>query len=59
MCYGCKITCDDCKPKFVYCPDCGQRNMLVMPKCLNCGRPISEEEKEAARQAWKLKKMGE
>lgn len=53
MCYGCRPTCDDCKPKFVYCASCNGKNYLFMKNCKSCGSIISEELKELARISWK------
>lgn len=53
MCYGCRPTCDDCKPKFVYCPACGRRNFLFSRCCSGCGRLLDDEEKAAAREQWR------
>lgn len=52
MGYGCRSTCDNCKPKFVWCPNCGKRNFLVMSKCTKCGEPLTEELKDAAIEKW-------
>ncbi len=53
MCFGsCRVTCDNCKPKFVYCPQCGRRNMLVFKACKKCGLPITEEMREDAIARW-------
>ncbi len=53
MCFGsCRVTCDNCKPKFVYCPDCGHKNMLVFKACKRCGKPLTEEMKDAAIRDW-------
>lgn len=52
MCYGCKPFCENCKPKFVYCSQCGERNFLVNSACAQCGAELTEEEKEEAKSAW-------
>ena len=57
MCFGaCRVTCDNCKPKFVYCPDCGKKNMLMFDKCRKCGRPLTQEMKDAAIADWEVKR---
>jgi hypothetical protein len=56
MCYGCRVTCDDCRPKFVNCPHCGWRCLLVFDRCARCGESISEEAKADAIDAWKASK---
>lgn len=56
MCYGCRVTCDDCRPKFVNCPHCGWRCLLVFDRCARCGESISEETKADAIDAWKASK---
>ncbi|MCI2241668.1 hypothetical protein [Adlercreutzia faecimuris] len=53
MCFGsCRVTCDNCKPKFVWCDQCGRKNLLVFKKCKQCGAPLTEEMKDAARADW-------
>ena len=53
MCFGgCRVTCDNCKPKFIVCPVCGRRNMLVFDACKKCKTPFTEDMKEAARDEW-------
>ena len=56
MCFGsCCVTCDNCKPKFVSCPVCGHRNMLVFKTCRKCGKPLPEGAKDAAVKDWEAK----
>ena len=56
MCFGsCRVTCDNCKPKFVFCPVCGRKNLLVFKECKKCKTPITEEMKQAAIAEWKVK----
>ena len=53
MCFGsCRVTCDNCKPKFVYCPVCGHKNMLIHKACKKCKTPLTEEMKQKARKDW-------
>lgn len=55
MCFGsCRVTCDNCKPKFVYCPTCGRKNMLIFKECKKCGERITEEMKEKAIREWEV-----
>ena len=56
MCFGsCRVTCDNCKPKFVYCPNCGHKCMLFHKKCKKCGAVLTEEAKETAREEWRVR----
>lgn len=52
MCYGCRPTCEVCRPKTVPCAECGHRNLLISAKCIMCGAPLTEEMKEAAKAKW-------
>lgn len=52
MCYGCRVTCDDCKPKFVHCPQCGWRNLLFLEKCVKCETTLTQEAKDEAIAQW-------
>lgn len=52
MCYMCLPTCEKCFPKTVACPSCGKRNTLRKDACVYCGAPISEADKQNARQLW-------
>ncbi len=53
MCFGsCRVTCDNCKPKFVVCPDCGHKNLLVFKACKECGSVLTEDMKDEARRVW-------
>ncbi len=56
MCFGsCRVTCDNCKPKFIFCPKCGRRNQLVFNSCRKCGEPFTEDMKDEARRLWAIK----
>ena len=57
MCYAgnCHPECDNCKPKYLVCPDCGSRTFIARPKCLMCGHAITEGEREAAREDWRVR----
>ena len=55
MAYGCRSTCDNCRPKYVDCPNCGTRNFLVMGKCKKCGAEITAEAKDEAIAEWQRK----
>ena len=56
MCFGsCRVTCDNCKPKFIWCDQCGRKNLLVFKRCKQCGAPFTEEMKDAARADWAAK----
>ena len=56
MCFGsCRITCDNCKPKFVYCPNCGNKCMLFHKVCKRCKTELTEEMKQEARDEWQKK----
>ena len=52
-CYeGCHPSCDACRPKFLFCPNCGKRLSLYVKECRSCGEPITEETKEIWRGRW-------
>lgn len=55
MCYagGCNPECDNCKPKYIFCPTCGAKNFLVRKTCTGCGYAFTEEDREGAREAWR------
>ena len=53
MCYGCSPGCDNCKPKFMWCRQCGERMPLIMDECIFCGYVFTEEDREQAVEAWK------
>lgn len=56
MCFGsCRVTCDNCKPKFIWCPECDTKNLLVFKKCKKCGFEFTEEMKDEARATWAAK----
>ena len=40
------------------CPHCGTRMSATAPKCPNCGRPVNDEEDEAAAEAAGRTRMG-
>lgn len=60
MCYagGCHPECDNCKPKYLYCPECGQRCFLVKKTCPSCGRAFTDEDRQEARARWEATHIG-
>lgn len=52
MAYGCKTTCDNCRPKYVNCPSCGHRNFLIFEKCSKCKTALPQEIKDQAIDEW-------
>lgn len=54
MCYGCRPTCEDCKPKFVYCRSCGSKNFLFSKKCKVCSACLTEDMKKEDVMKWRL-----
>lgn len=52
MCYSCSPICENCQPKFVFCPVCGKRGYLAFDDCWSCGHAFSQEERESAVAAW-------
>lgn len=52
-CWVCNPVCENCKPKFVECPECGDRCFLNEPRCRRCGHVFSAEEQEGARALWR------
>ena len=56
MCFGsCRVTCDNCRPKFVYCPNCGNKCMLFHKVCKKCKTELTSEMKDAARKEWAVR----
>lgn len=55
MAYGCKTTCDNCRPKYVFCPKCGHKNFLIFSNCKECGLGLTEEMKNQAVADWQEK----
>ena len=58
-CWTCKPFCDNCKPKFYDCPECGNpKASIVVRKCIQCGRPMTPEDEQRGREAWLAKRQG-
>ena len=55
MAYGCRTTCDNCRPKYVVCPSCGKKNFLSMNRCTKCHEELTQEMKDAAVLDWQEK----
>lgn len=60
MCYAgsCNPECDNCKPKYLACPQCGTRIALAFKHCPLCKCAISESDREKARQDWQKTHIG-
>lgn len=52
MCYTCSPSCDNCMPKMLFCPECGERNLLAYEECCSCGAPLEQEAKDYAVAEW-------
>lgn len=52
MAYGCRSTCDNCRPKYVACPECGKRNFLVLNNCKSCKAELTAKAKDMAIEEW-------
>ena len=52
MCFFCRPTCDNCKPKRVTCPKCGKRAFLVLEACPKCGYAFTDEDRSKAKDDW-------
>lgn len=52
MAYGCRPTCDNCRPKYIRCPSCGARNFLTLKCCKRCKREFTQEDRDEAVRAW-------
>lgn len=52
MAYGCRPTCDHCRPKYLHCPACGTKNFLVMNACKRCGRVFTQQDRDEAVRLW-------
>ena len=58
-CTDCR-TCGDCYPKIQDCAKCGKQIVLdQMDECPNCGEPITDEMRLAARRAFMQHKKEE
>lgn len=53
MCYACRPTCENCKPKYLHCAECGYQNILKATHCVKCRRPIEQRERDEALLKWK------
>lgn len=60
MCYAgnCHPECDNCKPKYVWCPQCAARLPIALKSCHLCGRAISDEIKLETVEKWKAGHIG-
>lgn len=61
MCFygNCRsYTCENCKPKLVTCPHCGEKTLMRFDICIYCKKAVSKELKKAAVDAW-LKRQEE
>ena len=52
MAYGCRTTCDNCRPKYVFCPNCGKKNFLTVNNCSKCHQELTQEAKDQAIAEW-------
>lgn len=52
MAYGCRTTCDNCRPKYVICPECGKKNFLTLSACSRCHAELAQDAKDAAIAEW-------
>ncbi len=52
MAYGCRPTCDNCRPKYVRCPACGERSFLTLKACRRCKRPFTQLDRDEAVRQW-------
>ncbi len=55
MAYGCRPTCDNCRPKYLFCPECGTKNFLTLKACKRCKRAFTEEDRAQAVRDWESK----
>lgn len=55
-CWTCLPTCDKCKPKFYECPACGGQGNVVFKRCPSCGRPMTPEDAQRAKEVWLAKR---
>lgn len=60
MCYAgaCNPECDNCKPKYLDCPQCGTRLFLGHKTCPSCGYAPTDDDRAHARELWKLTHVG-
>lgn len=52
MAYGCRPTCDNCRPKYLYCPECGTRNFLTLHSCKKCKKKFTQSDRDEAVSRW-------
>lgn len=60
MCYAgnCHPECDNCKPKYVWCPRCAARLPITQKRCHLCDEPINDGHRERAVENWKANHIG-
>lgn len=51
-CYLCVPTCDNCKPKFFECPQCGNRAFFALKECQSCGHVLTQDDCDTGLKAW-------
>ena len=52
MCFSCSILCENCRPKWLACKNCGSRNLMQARRCVVCDEPIGDDARENAYAAW-------
>lgn len=55
MCYPCLNYCENCRQKYIYCPECGAQNFVVIPACNKCGHEFTEEDRAEGLRQWKIR----
>ena len=58
-CWTCLPFCENCKPKFYTCPQCGEQGSIYFKKCTHCGRPMTAEDEQAGQAAWLEKRKAQ
>ena len=54
MCYVCRYTCENCRPKSIKCSKCGRKNVLVSEKCSECGHVFVDVERDEVWRIWRM-----
>lgn len=57
-CWTCLPFCENCKPKFYDCPECGGKGSIYFRKCTECNRPMEPEDADRARALWHEARRG-
>ena len=55
MCYPCLNYCENCKQKYLFCPECGAQNLVIRKDCLKCGHVFTVDDLAEGVRQWKIR----